>query len=145
MRSLRRLSVVSAAPVFAILVLCCAGVRAQTAALPPTASVPLQIPSPFVVQMPPLVGPIPSAPQLAGPSTTLHLPPLSPGTIHRLETLDAPKLPLLARSEGPCYALRSYRFTTGRDRASVPRLSGSATCTPAAETHLKEVVKAPNH
>jgi hypothetical protein len=134
MRSLGRLSVVS------ILLLCSAAVSAQTAAQP----APPQNPVPFVAQIVPPLSIDQSAPQLPAPSATFRLPPLSPGATHNLQAMNAQNLALLAPNNGPCYALRTYGFTTGHDPAATPRLSSQSTCTPASKSHIKELVKAPS-
>jgi hypothetical protein len=135
MRSLCRLSVAS------ILLLCSAAASAQTAAQP----APPQTPTPFVVQISPPLSTNQAAPQLPAPSTTFLVPPLSSNTIHRLEAdLNAQKLSLLAQNNGPCYALRTYGFTTGHEPAAVPHLSSQTTCTAASKTHLRELVKTPS-
>lgn len=155
MRSLRRLSAVSVASLPAILLLSFVGARAQsTPAMPfapaPLASAPFAQPQPsasasrwaihvsppFAIQSP--------APQQSQPSTTYRLPPISSATTQKLfRTWNAQKLALLARNEGPCYALRTYGFTTPRDTASAPQMSSYKTCTPASQAHLKELVKIP--
>jgi len=135
MRSLRRLSVVSAMLSAIILVLCSASLPAQTATTPPSFSVPLQNAPPLVAPLPPLVASPKSAPQL------------SPDTMRRLfDKLNAQKLSPLASDDGPCYTLRTYSFTRGHDPASVPRLSSSTTCLPSSQSHLRELIKTPlNH
>ena len=144
MQSLRRLSVVSIAPLSAILVLCPAGVRAQTVAAPPTATVPSQNAAPFAAQIPPLFPTGQFSPPLVQMlSQRFRIAPLSANTIHRLWTLHLQRLTLLARNDGPCYALRTYGFTSGHDLAEVPRLSSQTTCTPASKSHLRELVNTP--
>ena len=146
MRSLRRLSVVSIASLSASLLLCSAGVRAQTVAAPPTATVPSQNAAPFAAQIPPLFPTGQSSPPLIQMlSQRFRIAPLSPDAIHRLETLDTQRLPLLARNDGPCFALRTYGFTAGHDPAEVPRLSSHTTCTPASKSHIRELVKSPSN
>ncbi|HXS11467.1 MAG TPA: hypothetical protein VN734_02085 [Acidobacteriaceae bacterium] len=145
MRSLRRLSVVSIASLPAILFLCSAGVRAQTTAAPPTQPALSPTPAPFVVQISPsLWAGQTSAPQQPGSSPNFRLPPLAPGAINSLKALDAQQLDLLARNNGPCFALRSYNFTTEHYAAAPPRLSSYTTCTPASQAHVKELVKTPS-
>jgi hypothetical protein len=105
---------------------------------------PLQNPVPFVAPaLPPLSGAQSLAPQLPAPSTTVRVPPVSPGTIQRLQALDAQKLALLSRNHGPCFTLRTYGFTAGPDPAEAPRLTSSTTCTPASGANVRELVKAP--
>ena len=142
MPSLRGLSAVSAVSLSIFLVMGSADVHAQNIAAPPAVSAPAQIPPLAVPILPPL-STSQSAPQLPLPSTTFRLPPLSPNAIHRLETLNAQRLPLLARNEGPCYTLRTYGFTAGQDPAEAPHLSSHTTCTPASQSHAKVIVLAP--
>jgi hypothetical protein len=56
---------------------------------------------------------------------------------------DAQKLALVTENEAPCYALRTYGFTTPQGNSSAPRLTSYTTCTPASKTHLKEIVSVP--
>lgn len=144
MRSLRRLSVISAASLSAIFALCAADARAQSASVPSAQLTP-QKPAPFASVIPPLFSTGTTAPQPSSPLATL--PPLSANTIHRLEAqnaLKARKLSLLAQNNGPCYALRTYGFTPGHDPAEAPRLSSHTTCTPASKSHLRELIEAPS-
>ncbi len=149
MRSLCRLSVVSVASLSALVLFCVPGAHAQTPAqpAPPATPAPLHNPIPFVTPvLPPLSGARSSAPQLPAPSTTLRVPPISPGTIQRLQALqalEAQKLTLLSRNEGTCYALRTYGFTAGHDPAEAPHLSSHTTCTPASQSHAKAIVVTP--
>jgi hypothetical protein len=136
MRSLSRLSLASTA-----ILLCSAGLHAQTSA--PTQPAPWPNPAPLAAPISPLLSTgQSSSPQQSGLS--FRLPPLSPGTIYNLKALKAQRPALLARNDGPCYALRAYGFTTGHDPAAAPRLSSHTTCTPASGTHLRELVKNPS-
>lgn len=159
MRSLRRLSVVSIVPLSAILVLCSTNAHAQTAAAPPNASLPSQPAASFAAQIPPLFPTGQSAPQPPVPSTIFPLPPLFTRTIHndqpldtthtvewlngQVQRLNARQAALLARNDGPCFALRTYGFTAGHDPAEAPRLSSHTTCTPASKSRLRELVTTP--
>ena len=152
MRSLHRLSVVSIVSLAAI-ILCSTSAHAQTAAAPSIAPAPSPNATPFAMQIPPSAWTSPSPLQLPAPSTTFRLPPppsanrihTLESTIHTLEAQDAQRLALLARNDGPCYALRTYGFTAGHDPAEVPRLSSHTTCTPASKSHIRELVKTPSN
>ena len=82
----------------------------------------------------------------------LRLPPLSANTIHSLQpdaiptvqAVDVQQAALLARNNGPCFTLRTYGFTIRRDPGEVPRLSNHTTCTPASNSHVKELVSTPS-
>ena len=141
MQSLRRLSVVSIAPLSATLILCAVSVRAQTPAAPSATPAPSNNASPFSAQLPPLFSTGQSSPPLVQmPSTPFRLPPLSLGTSQNRNIV---QMQNLALNQGPCYTMRTYGFTTGHDPAAAPRLSTSTTCTPASQTHVKELVNAP--
>lgn len=147
MRSLRRLSVVSIALLSAIL-LCSASARAQAAAEP---SMP---PPTNAAQLPPLLLAGQPAAQPCLPSTAFRLPPVfkraipSPqplDSIHTVLPLNTQQVASLSHSNGVCYSLRTYGFTSGHDLATAPRLTSSTTCTPASGTHVKELVKSPSN
>lgn len=150
MRSLRRLSAVSIASFSAILFLSSFSASAQSSPAipftPATSAQPSRAAdaSPWTIHVSPTLT-VPSiAEQQFQPSTTFRLPPVSAESTQNLwKTFSAEKLALLAGNEGPCYALRTYGFTTPRDTASAPQMSSYKTCTPAAQAHLKELVKAP--
>jgi hypothetical protein len=143
MRSLRRLSAVLVISLPAILLLSSAGARAQSVTVPSFPPPPVASAPAFVIHVSPLFATRSEPTQQPQPLKTYRLPPLSAETMHNLtKTPGAQKLALLAGNEG-CYALRTYGFTTPRDAASAPHLSSYKTCTPASQTHLKELVRAP--
>ena len=140
MRSLRRLAVVSVAPLSAVLLLSFQSARAQSVATPSNQSVVRVHPAPFAVQ----VSPSQFTAQTPTPQTipSAHVfVQIDPGRTQALNHPDSQTFVLHAENEPTCFAMRTYAYTTPQDSASAPRLSGYTTCTPSKRAHIKELVK----
>ena len=143
MRSLLRASAVSAAFLPAVLLLSFVGARAQSAPTPFAQAPRSPSASPWVIHVSPPFTVQSVAPQQAQPSATDRLPRLSPQAVQNLvKKFAEQKLGIIAVNERPCYALRTYGFTTSGDGASAPQLTSYKTCTVASQTHFKELVVA---
>lgn len=144
MRSLGRLSAVSIASLPFVLLLSSLGASAQSASTPFAQPSTTPNPSPWVFHVSPSQTLQFAAPQQIQPAANNRVLHLSAEEMKDLiKTPGAQKPVIEAENVSPCYAMRTYGFTTPRDGVSAPQMTSYKTCTPASLTHLKELVITP--
>jgi hypothetical protein len=80
------------------------------------------------------------------PQVTFNLSPTAPHTNQSVN----PNSPLrrrfltLAQNAGPCYAIRSYRFTRDHPNSDTTTFADYSTCQPGSQFHVKAAVATPS-